>query len=368
MDMDREKFLKIWEFFAWMDRARQELEEDYSDKINRKPVGIKWDGLQPADTVLAHWLTYIFDYRMSAENLWNEVFPIMVHIAYHYSRGDSCRQIIREHVKSVKSKSGNENFEFHAEQSTFKHRFGGTHHLDKCLERTLLRLEAYDRNLVTFMLEKSKDSSDDRWVRDTYCTLYRLTYTNEQKIDYWHKRTWSALRDYLKGCFHRKYVCKALEEYKKKYPDHVLKRWINPEPYLDQLELPGDIWNNEFFEKIKTYVKNIAGKEYRNKSPRAIRDIYDRLKEEAVKRKLYPEQFDVTFNFARMCKNERCQICPLSSMAANTNKLCIGELHHAEEKFCPLLVVVCQYSTLCKPRDCPVFKNITYGLCPSQNR
>jgi hypothetical protein len=366
------KFITLWEFFAWMDKARWMEDDEECDKrmremVNRARVGIKGNDLEPADMILAHWLTYIFDYGMRAERIvWNNAFPIMAHIAYHYRKGDPCKQIIREHVKSVKSKSDvrKKNFEFHAKHSSFMHRFGRKHRLDKCVERTLSGLEAYSRNLVIFMLEKSKDSPDDKWVRETYYALYELTYKNGEEINYWHKRTWSALRDYLKGSYHRNYVCKALEKHGKRYPDYVLKRWKDPEPYLDQLELPGDIWNNEFFERIELYVRIITRKEYKGKSPQAIRDVYNRLRDEAVKRKLYPEQFDVTFDFAQLCRDKSCQICPLSPTATNTNKLCIGELHDAKKKYCPLLSTICQYFTLCNPKDCPVFKNITHGLCP----
>ena len=212
------------------------------------------------------------------------------------------------------------------------------------------------------MLEKSKNSPDDRWVRDVYCALYELTYAEENYR--WHKRTWAALRDYLKGSLHRNYICKVLDAYERKYPDYVLKRWRNPEPYLDQLELPGDIWNNEFFKRIELYVKDITGKEYRGKSPQAIRNVYDRLRDEASRRKLYPEQFDVTFDFAQICRDKNCNICPLSPAALHINKLCIGELSGAKEKYCPLLSTICQYFVLCNPTGCPVFKNITQGLCP----
>lgn len=365
-------FIRLWEFFAWMDKARWMEDDVEYDKrmrkmISRAHVGVDGNELKPADMVLAHWLTYIFDYQMPAERVvWNEAFPIMAHIAYRYRKGDSCEQIIRGHIKLVKSRSNveKENFEFCAGQSSFTHRFGRKDRLDKCIERTLSGLETYDRNLVTFMLEKSRNSPADKWVRDVYCALYELTYRNTEEIYYWHKRTWSALRDYLKGSFHRNYICKALDAYGTKYPDNVFKRWRNPEPYLGQLELPGDKWNNEFFERIELYVKDITHREYKGKSSQAIRNVYDRLKDEANKRKLYPEQFDVTFDFARLCRDKGCHICPLSPTDSHINKLCIGELHNATKKYCPLLSAICQYFILCSPTDCPVFRNITRGLCP----
>ncbi len=193
----KDKFIRLWEFFAWMDRARwsrddEEYDKQIRERISKASVGVNGNELKPADIVLTHWLTCIFNYGMPAEKVRNNAFPIMAHIAYHYRKGDSCKQIIKEHIELKKSKSNvrKKNFEFHVGQkSRFRHRFGRKGRLKKRVERTLLELEAYDRNLVTFMLEKSKNSPDEKWVRDVYCALYKLTYGNARKIDDWHKRT-----------------------------------------------------------------------------------------------------------------------------------------------------------------------------------
>jgi len=368
-------FLRIWEFFAWMDRARWSEDDVQYDKKTRElfnevwgrcGINIKGENLEPDDIILAHWLTYIFDYGMPAESVWKKAFPIMAYVSYRYKRGTSWKTIMKEHVRSVKSDGANQNFEFYIkgpkDEQKFKHRFGAAHELNKAVERTLRELEEkYNKDLVTFMLEKSKGSHDDTWVKDVASALYNLTYEPDGKLS-WHKRTWSALRDYLKGPLHRTYVCKALAKYQEKYPSNVLERWRKPEPYLDQLELPGDIWNLRFFENIReSYIKPLTGKDYKNNAPKAIRQIYEEvLHDEAKKRKLYPEQFDVTYDFARICKNER-YMCPLGPN--EVDKLCIGNLKNAQEKYCPLLASICHYFIMCNPDDCPVLKKHTQGLC-----
>jgi hypothetical protein len=206
---------------------------------------------------------------MPAERIvWDKAFPIMAYVSYRYREGTSWKAIMKEHVKSVKSDSGKLNFEFYIKgpkgEQTFKHRFGAVHKLNKAVERTLKELEKYNKDLVAFMLKKSKDSHDYAWIKDVASGLYNLTYEANGKLD-WHKRTWSAFRDYLKGPLHRVYVCKAVTEYQGEYPSNVLERRRKPEPYLDQLELPGDVWNFRFFEKIReSYIKPLMGKDYKN--------------------------------------------------------------------------------------------------------
>jgi hypothetical protein len=62
----------------------------------------KISNLEPADILLGHWLTYIFDYGMPAEKVvWKKAFPIMVFIAHRFRRGTTWKIIIKEHIKSV---------------------------------------------------------------------------------------------------------------------------------------------------------------------------------------------------------------------------------------------------------------------------
>jgi len=254
---EKEKLFRLWKFFAWMDDARQGLKENdrWIDKWHRCVINKAWklcdlnddaDDLTSADMVLAHWLTYIFDYQMPTEDVWNKIFPIMAYMAFRYRKGDTYTKIIDEHIFQRDN-----NFEFRLckkGEFSFKHRFGGKHGLNRMVKKTLKELEGYGRSLVAFMLEKSNNAAEHEWVRTLYGELYTLTYGVNGEIYWWHKRCWSALRDYLKGPMYRIYVCDALKEFKS-YRS-AIEKWSNPEPYLYQLELPGDIWNTEFFNRI----------------------------------------------------------------------------------------------------------------------
>jgi len=378
----KDDFLKLWEFFAWLDEARFNVGYVQSERVREQwfhrfskawkkcGVNINSKGLESHDIILGHWLTYIFDYAMPAERVWMKAFPIMAYVAYRFRRGVSWKKIIEEHIRPIRS-DGKKNYEFYIKgpknEQQFKHRFGAHHKLNDNVRRTLKELERkFNRDLVTFMLEKSKDSPDNRWIRDVARGLHSLTYkSNGEKQQFWHKRTWSAFRDYLKDPFCRDYICKALIQHEGKYSAHVLERWRKPEPFLDQLELPGDIWNIRFFEKIhESYVQPLMPTQYKRikSAPKAIRILYQNvLHDEAKKRKLYPEQFDATYDFARLCGDEFCNICPLSPH--DVSELCIGNLESAQEKYCPLLLSACRYFMRCQPDNCPILCKRTRGLC-----
>jgi len=378
--MPENRFLRLWKFFAWTDRARWNGEQSKSnfkwllnkvDRIWKKDnLVISSNDLDHNDIILAHWLTYIFNYAMPAEQIWGKVFPVMAYISYRFRRGISSKVIMKENYRS---------FKFFIKGHSFKHRFLKGHGLNKKFVRTLAILEnpEFSRDLVAFCLKLSEKAKDDEWIKKVACGLYALTYDEKLKeqsnilLDndefdryyesmrgkLWHKRLWAAFRDYLKGLFYRERFVKALTKYNPSIL--VLKRWRNPELYLYQLELPGDIWNIRFYQKCIASLlpKNVC---IPKTTPKAIRRLYEHYRSEADKLGLYPEQFDVTFDFARICEQGLCQICPLSQTGAKM--LCIGE-HEAQDKYCPILASTCKYFVKCEPKGCPVFNGQTRGLC-----
>jgi len=380
--MSENRFLRLWEFFAWADRARWNGEQSSSrfkwllnnvDGVWIKDnLKITSSNLEPSDIILAHWLTYIFDYGMPVEQIWERGFPVMAYISYCFRRGASSEVIMKKNYRP---------FEFFIKDYSFKHRFLKAHGLDKKVVRTLAILEnsRFARDLVAFCLQLSDKAKDEEWIKKVACGLYALTYDEKlkeplsvlldaDKFDryyksvrskLWHKRLWAAFRDYLKELFYRKYFLKALTDYKP--PVHILNRWRNPRLYLYQLELPGDIWNIRFYRNC---IEPLLPKNIRlsKTTPKAIRQLYEHYRDDADKLGLYPEQFDVTFDFARICEQGLCQICPLSHTGARM--LCIGELE-ARDKYCPVLASACEYYVKCEPKECPVFNGKTKGLCPN---
>jgi hypothetical protein len=59
----------------------------------------------------------------------------------------------------------------------------------------------------------------------------------------------------LKVSYIRNTSAKLLGKYEGKYRSYILDRGRNPAHFLDQLELPGDVWNRRFIEKIyRSYI------------------------------------------------------------------------------------------------------------------
>ena len=154
------------------------------------------------------------------------------------------------------------------------------------------------------------------------------------------KRAICALRDYFKGAEYKEHFKILLGE---KAFDDLSKQ-------LDQLELPGDVWNNNSrfgtcmqalgfdYGKVKT-------KQYLN---RALRTAYDNIGDKKVG---YPEQFDFTFDFVpRMCEKSNCDICLFAYLKKKDfkqdafNKYCTGN----GDKVCPVLLQYCGYTVICQ--------------------
>ncbi len=174
--------------------------------------------------------------------------------------------------------------------------------------------------------------------------LFKEEYHNfkKNKIIFNQKRAWCALRDYIKSPEFKRYLfisltnegCKDFE-------------FLKSEAILNQLELPGDVWNNS--DKFKDCV--FQSTPYHNlelKSPELLRKIYNENKVE----KGYPEIFDITFDFVpRMCEVNNCSICPyglLREKAFNFEKVCINN----PKKYCPVVLVCCNYKIKCVGTGC----------------
>ena len=267
------------------------------------------------------------------------------------------------------------------------------------MKRTLEVLErCFNKDLIEVMVRVSSYGDENDWVKKVACGLYLLTYDNrisdvdeickvlcnkdEFKSYYkscrnklglwrdelWHKRLWAALRDYLKSDIHD-YIKKRIEELRGRYEAYVLDRWDNPHKYLDQLEVPGDRWNERFYEYVMKPILKRTGKGLNGRVSRVIRQLYEYHEYHDVFKAygFYPEQFDVTFDFARLfCDRNLCSLCPLSSEKENIRRFCIGDKVTKNEKYCPILALL-GYLQPCSPENCPVYEVVsegkTLGLC-----
>jgi hypothetical protein len=297
-------------------------------------------GLSPDQAIITHWLTYITDRQMPAFEVWNRGAPVF-------------RAWVAEYSKRVEFKPRNwyskgEGFkDGHGEH--FKSRY---HSNDfKSIQKTLTILRSYDNSLVRYVAEFLEQNRDDREVlRRLACALFLLTYESksssetakilEHRFDSYYdrwkdhrwsgkKRLWAALRDYVKlGSDGRMHFIKALTELG--YSSGLIQLYSSfgqELRFLDQLELPGDVWNNNriFVENYLKRLGHQVGIEVsdqdirRNTVNKKVREICEKAR--ALGFGAYPEQFDVTYSFVpRMCANPRnsnaklCKtLCPLGT-------------------------------------------------------
>lgn len=196
-----------------------------------------------------------------------------------------------------------------------------------------------------------------------------VEYYNKNRRYTSMKRTWCALRDYLKSSYYSKnlrdtLINKAKGELpaKIKLELDLQSQIIDVIKYLfddknnhknacQWLELPGDVWNeNSTFRRCIT--QNTKGK-----LGKVLREQYKSNKELG-----YPEEFDTTFDFVpRMCEKGNCDICPFAKYndekKENFNideikKLCICN----NEKYCPLMLLYCGYFKKCDGDNCELIK------------
>lgn len=164
---------------------------------------------------------------------------------------------------------------------------------------------------------------------------------------FYQKRAWCSLRDYLKSPEFNKYFTEALKE------NSFESACISSLTLLNQLELPGDVWNNN--PKFRNCIlrKTKYGKNDKLFS-KILREIYDN---ESIENG-YPEQFDITFDFVpRMCEVDNCSICPYGIITKNTNefnKICINDMN----KYCTVALICCNYKIICKGNNCSLLKII----------
>jgi hypothetical protein len=167
------------------------------------------------------------------------------------------------------------------------------------------------------------------------------------------KRLWAALRDY------RKPGSRWLG-----YLQDCGVNWPQENFHLAQLELPGDVWNTRFFKHLVQPVAARAGIEIVENSALVARRIYDVVRHLEPGTAFYPEQLDVSFDFAqRMCANIACWCCPFwrrrPPFTASPVELCRRE----QAEPCALLVITSGYLAAPRESECPFCGGLVDGLC-----
>lgn len=170
--------------------------------------------------------------------------------------------------------------------------------------------------------------------------------TFDDALIFRQKRAWCSLRDFLKSPEFSKYFFIAL---KAQGLEEIAS--LKSHDALTQLELPGDVWNNN--PKFRHCIlKDTIYAQRKDYFPELIRQAFDEIKPALG----YPEQFDVTFDFVpRMCDKNNCTICIygiFSGKGKDFDRVCIQNA----SKYCPVALVSCNYKILCKGDDCTLLK------------
>jgi hypothetical protein len=260
-----------------------------------------------------------------------------------------------------------------------------------CMVRTLVILEKFDRNIVKYV--ENTLSTQGNCVNKIASVLYGLTYLDARRLEnkklksqldaviadgetwrqdllanpvkalrktekqfrakkFQSKRLWCALRDYIKSPEYSNYFSQALST---KTGEWWLDEFDGPKSQMAKAELPGDVWNNSGI--IRNYLLGDYTGEYdqKKKSPEIVRDLYDRyIKNPNLG--LYPEQFDVTFDFVpRMCEKRMCGICFFGP--EGIQQICIP----SETGLCSVALATCGYQIPCTNDQCDMRNNIETG-------
>jgi hypothetical protein len=375
-----EEFAKI---VAWFDSARWSEE-------NQKSFSWQPDfQLSTAQEILVHWLTYITDIQRPWQHVWNVGRPVFREIVKAYSVAsfqkfkdiDSAKLRIQEFLDKfrVGQLMPGQVRTFAFSDLKYTPRYPNQHGL---IERTLTILTyQYERDFIKFLGESIK-----RWEQNSEglsCLardLFLLTYSpldlnktvdllNEdgQKAEYpnWnrfgYKRLWAALRDYRKMTSYLELIEQAFHEvFGQKDGDNLYDIWTKKANFgLDLLELPGDVWNIKFMQKVVKPLADDAGLNIKKswKAPRIARGIYWKMGTTLF----YPEQLDISFDLSsKACANEACDLCPFSG--SDLNNVCLSNTSAASNKYCPVALATYQYRILCNPDKCSI-KNRKKGLC-----
>ena len=220
---------------------------------------------------------------------------------------------------------------------------------------------AFGLHLLTYENIKNKQQETiEKFLSDTIgyaqqqCGRVKDLLSNYSKFDkeyqvfvknqmYSSKRLWCSIRDYMKWEGYSTFFSNELK--------NVLEDDIRDVKYLCQLELPGDVWNNN---------SRFIGCNFPNKSKEQF-NVYLRKEYERLKSHLqaaHVEQFDVTFSLApRMCETKSCSSCPYALINGRCNdfeKLCVND----KNKYCPIILHSTGFKFMCVGEDSCTLKSI----------
>ena len=378
---NREDLIKIFKAISWLDSRRWNTEDNYNF------VNFFRSDLTNYEKILTHWICYITDRQMPFEIVWDKGGHVFSELVYEYSRdGISPQQILNNHYEKYIDKKGKERFRFKSKDGVT---FASRYVTDDCqnILQTLevLNNQRYKRNILVFIadiIQKFQDKND-LLIRVT-CGLHLLTYQLENKkanskkiIEILNdnekfekklkqfkrtstngkKRLWCCVRDYKKGLYHEIFN-NAIKEITNNDSTKLINVW-NKLP-MNQIELPGDVWNNSplFRDNLFVNILDINNIPKTWGMPKITRELYNQLKNNEEVKDFYPEQFDITFDFVpRMCNKKLCNVCLFGNNGIES--ICIP----TKDKYCPVALLSCGYIAKCEGEGCIIKKGTSKGIC-----
>lgn len=416
LNRDLEKIFKVCSFF-----------DDVKWKSNKEDIINFYDKNLSFETkILTHWICYITDRQTDYRRIWDVggfIFSEFVHdFIIKKAKFDfdiffskiNCYEWKDVYKLETKDKSGNDRFIFKSTHVTgnnptlikdgfnednkpyFLSRYTASDYYS--ILRTLTFLKKYEYSFLKYLnkiIELAISVPESKIKRLLY-GLYILTYKDNKKKTYGdlndlnkikneicgqikednselndnekfqknfdkfckneiynQKRAWCALRDFLKFEPYKEEFVKILNE----------KGFVFSEKDLNELELPGDVWNNNSLFRTCIF-KGTNLKDNQEKLNKLLRIIFEK---EEIKSG-YPEQFDITFDFVpRMCEKNNCSICIIGKIKNRSqeknddnknnkgkefDKSCIKDT----SKYCTVALVNCGYKIDCLGNKCELIK------------
>ena len=401
-----DKLNYIFKAISFFDEVR------WNEVANYNVINFCKSELSNDTKIFTHWLCYITDRQMAFERIWDVggyVFSELIDTikekktidllnpdnpnAFIKRIDNGKRYVFVSHSK-VNNTSILKKYGFVSSKKVeFSSRYYPSDYFS--ILYTIVFLEKYNFMLSKFIQEIfEKYSDNDDFIKKLLFSLYLLTYYNvgqpnkndiiqfkknlkkaeerrkkleiifskkkefEEKYkiflqrDVFHqKRAWCSLRDFLKSPEFNKYFKNALIEV-----GVTTFKSFSSISALKNLELPGDVWNNN--SNFRNCILFETEYEKSNKElNKILRNYYDKHCSEIEG---YPEQFDITFDFVpRMCEKNNCDICPVvkggGKQGTNFKKICISN----KKKYCTVAMIACNYKIDCYGGNCELLNLVS---------
>ena len=385
---DKDALIRIFKVISWLDHRRWNAESNYNF------IHFSRNDLTNCEKILTHWVCYITDRQMPFEIVWDKGGYVFSELVYEYSReGLPSQRILDEHYEKYKDKNGKDHFRFKTtDNTTFASRYVTDDYQNILQTLEVLNHQKYKRNIIAYIVDiMRRFQSEEDLLRRVACGLHLLTYQlfgkkanhgkavriiqDDKEFDKefkefkrtsttGKKRLWCCVRDYKKGLYHQIFK-DAIREVAEEDAEQLINKWDSLP--MNQIELPGDVWNNSplFKDNLFANVIDLTSIPKSWEMPKIIRKLYDQLKNNGEVTDFYPEQFDVTFDFVpRMCNKKLCDVCPFGKNGVES--ICIP----TQDKYCPVALLSCGYIAKCvgKPGDCILQEGISKGICLHPSR